>query len=55
MDERDREQVALFRYGLIAPLLHGSIEDRTEYLAEISSKVYDVPYYGPMEYSPKTI
>ncbi len=55
MDEQDREQVALFRYGLIAPLLHGSVEDRVEYLAEISNKVYQVPYYGPMEYSPKTI
>lgn len=55
MDENDREQIALFRYGLIAPLLHGSIEDRGEYLAEVSSKIYQVPYYGTMEYSPKTI
>ena len=55
MDEQDREQVALFRYGLIAPLLHGGVEDRGEYLAEVSNKVYQVPYYGATEYSPKTI
>ena len=55
MDENDREAVALFRYGLIAPLLHGSVQDRGEYLAEVSSKVYQVPHYGTMEYSPKTI
>ena len=30
MDEQDREEVALFRYGLIAPLLHGGVEDRGE-------------------------
>ncbi|MGB9868213.1 MAG: helix-turn-helix domain-containing protein [Bacillota bacterium] len=55
MDEHDREQVALFRYGLIAPLLHGSVEDKAEYLAEVASKSYQVPYYGTMEYSPRTI
>ena len=55
MDEHDREEVALFRYGLIAPLLHGSVEDKADYLAEVSSRVYQVPYYGSMEYSPKTI
>ena len=55
MDENDREAVALFRYGLIAPLLHGSVQDRGEYLAEVSSKAYQVPHYGTMEYSPKTI
>lgn len=55
MDEHDREEVALFRYGLIAPLLHGSVEDKADYLAEASNKVYQVPYYGSMEYSPKTI
>ena len=55
MDEHDREEVALFRYGLIAPLLHESVADRADYLAEVSSRVYQVPYYGSMEYSPKTI
>lgn len=55
MDEKDREAVALFRYGLIAPLLHGSSVNRAEYLAEVAGRVYQVPYYGRMEYSPKTI
>jgi transposase InsO family protein len=55
MDEHDREAVALFRYGLIAPLLHGNVQDKADYLAEASNKVYQVPYYGSTEYSPKTI
>ena len=61
MDEKDREQhppsvgSRVFRYGLIAPMLHGSVEDRGEYMAEASGKVYQVPYYGATEYSPKTI
>ncbi|HHW18964.1 MAG TPA: helix-turn-helix domain-containing protein [Firmicutes bacterium] len=55
MDDKDREQIALFRYGLIAPMLQGSMGDRASYLASISSRAYEVPYYGIMEYSPKTI
>jgi len=55
MDEKDREQIALFRYGLIAPMLQGSVEDRASYLASVSSRTYEVPCYGNVEYSPKTI
>ena len=55
MTEKDREQIALFRYGLIAPILNGQVENQTEYLAEVCSKVHDVPYYGPREFAPKTI
>ncbi len=55
MEEKDREDVALFRYGLIAPLLHGSVENQADYLAEISNNTYQVPHYGLTEYSPKTI
>ena len=55
MTEKDRDQIALFRYGLIAPILNGQVENQTEYLAEVCSKVHDVPYYGPREFAPKTI
>lgn len=55
MQEKDRENIALFRYGLIAPLLNDQVESRKDYLAEICSRVHQVPYYGPKEYTPKTV
>ncbi len=55
MQEKDRENIALFRYGLIAPLLNGQVNSRKDYLAEICSQVHQVPYWGPKEYSPKAI
>lgn len=54
MDEATREKIALFRYGLIAPLLHDQV-DREAYLAEQSAKKHEVPHYGEKRYAPKTI
>ncbi len=54
MTENDREQVALFRYGLIAPLLNGQY-NTNEYLSKICATPFDVPYYGPKDFTPKTI
>ncbi len=55
MDEKEREKVALFRFGLIAPILQGQVTNIREYLAEVAERVHQVPYYGPKEYTPKTI
>ena len=55
MQERDRENIALFRYGLIAPLLNNQTGSKKDYLGEVCSKLHQVPYYGPKEYAPKTI
>jgi putative transposase len=55
MTEKDRENIALFRYGLIAPILNGQVSSQKDYLAEICSKVHQVPYYGPKEFAPKTL
>lgn len=55
MDENQREQVALFRYGLIAPILQGGVENTRDYLAEVSNRVHQVPGAGTVEYTPKTI
>jgi len=55
LTNEDREQIALFRYGLIAPLLNGQVASNQEYLAEICAKVHEVPYYGRKEFTPKTI
>jgi len=45
----------LFRYGLIAPIITGSVSNKAEYIRSIAAKVHDVPIYGEKEFSPKTI
>jgi len=47
--------VAMFRYGLIAPILQNTVDDPAAYLADISAKTHDVPHYGQRSYSKKTI
>lgn len=54
MNEKEREQVALFRYGLISPILNGQV-DQKAYLTEIGAKTHSVPYYGNRKYAIKTI
>lgn len=54
MDESTREKIALFRYGLIAPLLYEQVE-RKPYLAQVAAKTHDVPFYGEKSYTAKTI
>lgn len=55
MDEKDREAIALFRYGLIAPVLNGQVSSQKEYLEEVAGKKHQVPYYGTREFTPKTL
>jgi transposase len=55
MNETDREQMALFRYGLIAPILQGGVDNTRDYLAEVAGRVHQVPGSGQVEYSPKAI
>lgn len=55
MTENDREKIALFRYGLISPILNGQVKKQKEYLQKEAAKVHEVPYYGSKEYVPKTI
>jgi putative transposase len=54
MNEKVREQVALFRYGLIAPLLNGQVDPK-EYLKGLEGKVHSVPYYGERKIAEKTM
>lgn len=55
MEEKEREQVALFRYGLIAPILNDQVASQKEYLEEVTAKKHQVPYYGEKEYTAKTL
>ncbi|MFL6558867.1 MAG: IS481 family transposase, partial [Bacillus sp. (in: firmicutes)] len=54
MDEQAREKIALFRFGLIAPLVNGQVRAK-DYLMEMESKVHMVPYYGERKIAGKTI
>lgn len=54
MNEKTREEIALFRYGLIAPLLNEQIEPK-EYLEKMEGKVHSVPYYGERRVASKTM
>ena len=54
MDESMRHDIALFRYGLIAPLVNGQVEPKT-YLKEVSERVHHVPHQGDKRIAAKTI
>lgn len=54
MNDTAREQIALFRYGLIAPLLNGNVEKKS-YLNEMTSKQHDIPFSGQKGIAAKTI
>jgi transposase InsO family protein len=49
-----REKIALFRFGVISPLLHDVI-DHKEYLIQLEGTVHSVPYYGEKKIAVKTI
>jgi len=55
MTENDREKIALFRYGLISPVLNGQVKKQKEYFQKEATKTHNVPYYGPKNYGPKTL
>lgn len=54
MTEKEREQVALFRYGIIAPLLNGQVDSK-QYFEELEEKVHSIPYYGERKIAVKTV
>jgi len=54
MNEKEREKVALFRYGLIAPLFNGQVDPKV-YLQELEGMIHSVPYYGERKIAIKTI
>ncbi|MGG3162854.1 IS481 family transposase [Geobacillus stearothermophilus] len=54
MDESMRHDIALFRYGLIAPLVNGQVEPKT-YLKEVAERIHQVPHQGDKRIAAKTI
>jgi len=58
MNKKDQksqaEQIALFRYGIIAPVLHDSSMGQTRYFKDMAQRVFDVPVYGRKKFNWKT-
>ena len=52
---KDRENIALKRFSLIAPVLNGQIPRQKEYFEKLCVSPVDMPYYGLKSYSPKTL
>jgi transposase InsO family protein len=56
MDEKTRNELALFRFSLIAPLVNGTANSPAkDYLEEVCSKPFQVPGTGLRELSPNTV
>ncbi len=55
MSENDLTQkIALFRYSIIAPVLHDSTQGQTRHFKEMAKKLWDVPSSGRKQFSWKT-
>ena len=50
MTDREKNEVATFRYGIISPVLHSTRQDQKGYFTEMSKKSFDVPYLGRRQY-----
>jgi putative transposase len=55
MDKRTKEKIALFRYGIVAPVVNGSVSNKMEYLRQMAAKEHDVPYWGRKWYKVETL
>ena len=54
MKKKKRQAVALFRYGVIAPVLHAAAGTQSQYFGRMAQKELDVPGLGPRRYSVAT-
>ena len=54
MDEKKREEIAVFRYGIIAAVLHGGAERQSEYFRRLAQTRLQAPHLGPRQYSVPT-
>lgn len=55
-DERKRHDIAVFRFGLIAPVVHRSHPGTvTEYFSRVTATDLEVPHVGPVRYRPETL
>ena len=54
MDDAERLEIATFRYGVIAPVLHDQGKGQMEYFRSMASRRLDVPHVGLRQFAPAT-
>jgi transposase InsO family protein len=54
MNERQRKEIALFRYGIIAPVLAGNVTGQMSYFRQAAQREYEVPHWGKKTYNLQT-
>jgi putative transposase len=54
MNERERKEIALFRYGIIAPVLAGNVVGQMSYFRQAAQREYEVPHWGKKKYNLQT-
>lgn len=54
MDDKKRRDIALFRYGLIAPLIHSKGKGQKKHFKELASKEHIVPHVGKKSFESET-
>jgi transposase InsO family protein len=55
-DDEKRHDIGLFRFALVAPVLHGTVLGRaSDYFSRVTEKDLEVPHVGPVRYMPETL
>jgi len=54
LDEKKREDIALRRFSLIAPILNGQVQNQEEYFRKLAAEAVEMPHWGWRRYSPRT-
>ena len=54
MDEKTRKEIALFRFGLIAPVINGNVTAQMKYFRQLAQKEHNVPLWGKRFYKAET-
>lgn len=54
LDAKERENIALKKFALIAPVLNEEKLNQQEYFRKLSAQLIDMPYYGPRRYAVKS-
>lgn len=55
MEDKKQQDIALFRYGIIAPVLHEDSMSKREYFNRITKKEFDVPHTGKKKYTTEAL
>lgn len=50
----EKQKIALFRYGIISPVLHDSSKNQTRYFKKMAEKTFDVPGVGQKKFKWRT-